>query len=67
MDGLCLIGMAAFVVLMLLLLAGIWQEYEEEQEKHGFALKVHDEVVDLDRRDGIERTYSQRETEATRV
>jgi ATP:corrinoid adenosyltransferase len=67
MDGLCLIGMIAFVVLMLLLLAGAWQDYKEELEKHRTALTVYDEMIDMDRRSSIERTYLQRETEAKRA
>ncbi len=62
-----LIGMIAFVVLMLLLLAGIWQEYKEELEKHRAALKVHDEMEDLDRRSSVERTYLLRDTEPIRA
>jgi hypothetical protein len=67
MDGLCLIGMATFVVLMLLLLAGIWQEYEEEQEKHRAALKVDDEMEDLGRGSSVERIYLERDTEPIRA
>jgi hypothetical protein len=59
--------MIAFVVLMLLLLAGAWQDYKEELEKHRTASKVYDEMVDLDRRSSVERTYMQRETEAKRA
>ncbi len=61
------ISMIVFVVLILSLLVGIWQEYKEELEKHRAALKVHDEMEDFDRRSSVKRTYLLRDTEPIRA
>jgi hypothetical protein len=66
-ELLYLFGMIVFVVLMLFLLASIWQEYKEELEKHRATLNVYDEMEGLDRVSSVERPYLERDTEPIRA
>jgi hypothetical protein len=59
MNILYIIGMAGFIMLALVLVIGVWQDYREELKKHSNVLRSLHKVVVLKGESSVERNYEE--------
>jgi hypothetical protein len=64
MDILYMIGMTGFIVLVLVLLIGVWEDYRDEHKRHSNILSVHGKIVVLGGESSFGRRYHENKTDA---